>query len=305
MAASFPTIGLIGGGSMGSAVGASWSAGGAEVITSVEGRSERTRSLVERSGLRVVPRLEDVLEADYVVSIVPPGRALDAARSVAKVAARTSCRPIYADLNAIAPSTFDDLAQSLTAVGIDTIDGSISGYPPRAGTRRTRIYLSGEASGELAAIPSPWVEVVYLGRAAGMASGLKMCTASMYKGINALVIQALVTADAHGVVEPFLADTAKVLGEQLVASWPYATANAATKAWRFIEEMYEISRAQADLGLAGSLFQAMADVFTLTAKTHLGSDDPDQIPSSIPIDELIAGLKPACDRSSAGAPHHD
>lgn len=36
-----------------------------------------------------------------------------------------------------------------------------------------------------------------------------MCTASMYKGTKALIMQAMLTADAHGVREEFLADTAR------------------------------------------------------------------------------------------------
>src|SRR4051812_46831805 len=110
---------------MGSAVGRALQRGGARVVATLEGRSERTRTLAE--GLELLPSLEAVVaESDVVLSIVPPAEA-------ASVAARLRGAALSADLNAVSPETARRL-------GVD-VDGSISGPPPdRAGT--TRIYLS-------------------------------------------------------------------------------------------------------------------------------------------------------------------
>ena len=47
------TIGIVSAGAMGSALGRAWAAGGAEVVTSLAGRSERTRRLAQ--GLTELP----------------------------------------------------------------------------------------------------------------------------------------------------------------------------------------------------------------------------------------------------------
>src|SRR6188472_3639884 len=99
---------------MGSAVGRALQRGGARVVATLEGRSERTARLAE--GLELLPRLDDVLaEADVVLSIVPPGEA-------AAVAGRVRGAALVADLNAVSPTT-------ALALGVD-VDGSISGPPP-------------------------------------------------------------------------------------------------------------------------------------------------------------------------------
>ncbi|HET9171038.1 MAG TPA: NAD(P)-binding domain-containing protein, partial [Actinospica sp.] len=98
-------IGLVGSGAMGSALGASWRAGGAEVVTCVEGRSTRTREAVARAGLRTVASPTDVLRADIVVSVVPPGAAVHVASDLAGWATESGARPLVVDLNAVAPTT--------------------------------------------------------------------------------------------------------------------------------------------------------------------------------------------------------
>src|SRR5690606_6252758 len=73
-------------------------------ITSLAGRSDRTRGLAEKAGLEDVGTLEALIrEADIVLSIMPPAAALAFATSAAGVMTSTGSRPTYADLNAISP----------------------------------------------------------------------------------------------------------------------------------------------------------------------------------------------------------
>jgi len=285
------TIGLVGAGAMGSALGASWREGGAEIVTCLAGRSARTRELAARAGLTMVPALEDVLRADIVVSVVPPADAVAVARLIADAAGRARVQPLVADLNAVAPSTVRDAADVLRKAGIDLVDGSVSGLPPATGRRPTRVYLSGERAGELAAIASPWTSVTVLDGEAGQASALKMCTASMYKGTNALVMQAMLTADANGVLDAFLADVATMWPDR-VPSWHLDIALAATKSGRFADEMAEIARTQADAGLPAELFNGVAAAFGWAARSRLGHTPPEELPLSPSVAEVLAGFAP-------------
>lgn len=277
-------IGLFGAGAMGSALGAGWQAGGTQVVTCVAGRSERTRALVSAAGLDVVESLDELVRCEVVVSVVPPGSAVDVARSVAAAASRVGAAPLVADLNAIAPPTVHAVAAALG--DLDLIDGSLSGGPPRAG-RPTRVYLSGPHAESFPA--NPWLDAVVLGGELGTASALKMCTASVYKGTKAVIMQAMLTAQRHGVLDEFLADTAREWPDD-VPAWHTDIALAATKAARYVDEMEEIARTQADAGLPAELFEGMAAAYARAARTELGRRPPESVDGTATPDEVLAAL---------------
>jgi 3-hydroxyisobutyrate dehydrogenase-like beta-hydroxyacid dehydrogenase len=254
---------------MGAGLGWALRAGGARVVATVEGRSERTRRLAGQAGLELLPGLADVVTAaDIVLSVTPPGQALAAARQIAGAARAAGADPLVADLNAVSPPTMAAVAEALA--GFAVVDGSISGVPPtvRPGAN---VYFSGPRAAELAALP--WagrIEPIVLGAEIGSASALKMCTASVYKGLNALITQAIRTAGAHGVLEQVIADL-KGAGFDGMGGVPQA----ATKAHRYVDEMREISATQAAAGLTPALFEAMAQVYAQVATTALADGDPE------------------------------
>jgi len=258
MPASRPFVGIVSPGAMGSALGRTLRDGGSRVVVSLDGRSERSRRLATEAGLEDVGSLDVLLrEAAVVLSVVPPGSALEVAEAIAANA--QTAMPLVADLNAVAPATAERIATTLREAGLDMVDGSISGPPPReAGT--TRVYLSGPRAAEVAALPLDGVQRVVVGDDVGLASAVKMCTASVYKGRVALLAQALRTAHAHGVVEHVLDDLVEAgladperTGETL--------ARASAKAWRYVAEMEEIARTQDAAGLRKDLFAALAIVY--------------------------------------------
>jgi 3-hydroxyisobutyrate dehydrogenase-like beta-hydroxyacid dehydrogenase len=253
------TVGIVSPGAMGSAVGSALLRGGARVVSTLEGRSDRTARLAGESGIELVDGLGDVVAtADVVLSIVPPTEASAAAAAVR--GAR-----LVADLNAVSPETARGL-------GID-VDGSISGPPPvAAGT--TRIYLSGPRAGEVASLPFDGVEVIVVGHEVGAASAVKMSTASVYKGSVALLTQALRAADHYGVLEHVLSD----LGEENAGR---RIARSAAKADRYVGEMHEIAAAQAAAGLDPALFEAFARVWAEIAGTRLAVAAPEDAGSDL------------------------
>jgi 3-hydroxyisobutyrate dehydrogenase-like beta-hydroxyacid dehydrogenase len=255
------TVGIVSPGAMGSAVGNALLRGGARVVATVAGRSERTAGLARRAQLELLPGLEAVVrEADVVLSIVPPAEA-------EAVAAELSGARIFADLNAIAPATARRISPE--------VDGSISGGPPwEAG--KTRIYLAGPRVREVASLPFEGVEVVVVGNEVGAASAVKMSTASVYKGSTALLTQALRAAEHYGVLEHVLAD----LGD-LARNAGRRIARAGAKSGRFVGEMREIAAAQEAAGLTPALFEAMAEVYAELARTPLAQVAPEDAGSDL------------------------
>ena len=271
---------------MGSALGARLREGGARVLVALDGRSPRTRRRAHDAGLEDVATLDALVRGvDVVFSVVPPGSALEVAADV--LSAAGDARPLFADLNAIAPATARAVAVVLAEGGIATVDGSISGPPPAA-SGTTRVYLSGLRAGEIAALPADGAEWIVVGDDVGMASAVKMCTASVYKGRVALLAQALRTADAHGVVEHVLAD---LVGTGLAdpARVGGTLGKASAKAWRYVPEMEEIAATQAAAGLTPELFLAVARVYEGLAERAL-AEAPEDVPGDLPLAVVLARL---------------
>ena len=284
-------VGLIGAGEMGSALGARLRDGGASVVVALDGRSERSRRRAVETGLDDVGSLDALLDAsEIVLSVVPPG----AAREVAlEVAARPAAAGrLFADLNAIAPAGVAALADRLAAAGLATVDGSISGPPPRRpGT--TTVYLSGPRAEEVEALPFAGVERRVVGDRVGLASAVKMCTASVYKGRVAVLAQALRTAHALGVLEPVLDDLAET-GLADPARTGTTLGRASAKAWRYVAEMDEIAATQASVGLPPDLFAALAVVYAELAEAAV-AEAPEDVPDGVSLAETLTRLAPRAD----------
>ena len=286
------TIGIVSAGAMGSAVGAAFAAGGAQAVTSVQGRSERTRALAAAAGLELLAGLDEVVRlSDIVLSIVPPERARAVAGDIAAAARHADADPLVADLNAVAPATVHAMQALYAGSGLELVDGSISGGPPRPGGS-TRLYLSGARAEELAALAAPGLEPRVVGDSVGLASAVKMSTGSVYKGTNALLAHALLAARANGVLEHVLADLRDEAPELLedVELW---LAHSAPKAHRYVGEMREIAAAQEDAGLPRELFDGFAIAWAALARSPLGRKSPESIGADLRLEDVLDALSGA------------
>jgi 3-hydroxyisobutyrate dehydrogenase-like beta-hydroxyacid dehydrogenase len=277
------TVGVVSPGAMGAALARGWADAGARVVATVEGRSARTRDLAY--GVELLPSLDDVVAArDVVVSVVPPGEALAVATAVRAAAARQGVRPLVADLNAVSPATVGAVAKALGDLAL--VDGSISGGPPDDG--RTRVYLSGDRAAEVANLGHPRLDVRVLPGPPGVASAVKMSTASVYKGMAALLLHAVAAAERNGVRDVVLDDLVREYPDQVARLGPYLAASA-SKAHRYVGEMREIAATQQAAGLGPELFDAMALVWGRVATTAAGRATPEDARQST-LDDLLRNL---------------
>ncbi|MEV6630953.1 DUF1932 domain-containing protein [Actinoplanes sp. NPDC051470] len=278
------TVGLVSPGYMGSGIGWALRQGGARVVATVAERSARTRRLADEAGLELVPTLSDVVaDADVVLSITPPGRSLAAAGAIAAALKATSSRAIVADLNAVSPTTMTAVAHELSPAPV--VDGAISGAPPNV-RPGARIFLSGEHAAAIADLPwSGQVQPIIVGAEVGAASATKMCTASVYKGLGALLTQAIRTAGHHGVLDAVVADLSRNDVADLAG-----VVSSATKAHRFVDEMHEIATTQSAAGLTPDLFTAIAAVYQDVSTTTLAEGDPETTDFALPAAEIVDRL---------------
>ncbi|PNH46251.1 hypothetical protein VD0004_g1815 [Verticillium dahliae] len=114
----------------------------------------------------------------------------------------------------------------------------------------------------------------HMSAAVGAASGLKMCFASLSKGLTALAVESFTTAHALGVL-PLLRAELRARLPRLAEQAERAVVAVPPKAYRWVAEMEEISEThRVDGGFAGeALFRGAADVFRVVAdETVLGAE---------------------------------
>jgi 3-hydroxyisobutyrate dehydrogenase-like beta-hydroxyacid dehydrogenase len=275
---------------MGSAMADALARGGLRVVTTLAGRSERTAGLADRADIALVADLAAVvLESDVILSIVPPDSATAVADDVFGQARDQGVRPLFVELNAVAPGTALRIESAAAEVGLDVVDGSISGPPPwKRGT--TRVYLSGARAEEVAALAFHGVDRIVVSDVVGAASAVKMSTASVYKGSTALLLQALRSAHTNGVLEHVLADL-RAAAPELVANVERRLAIAVTKSGRYVAEMREIAATQSGTGLTPSLFEALAEVYEAVAETSLGHTEPEDVPEDLTLPQVLDHLR--------------
>jgi len=271
---------------MGSALADTLVRGGARVVATLDGRSERSARLAATAPIELLPDLAAVVrEAEVVLSVVPPEAAPAVADDVARAAQEGGAAPLFADLNAISPAT----ARGLAGGRLELVDGSISGPPPAKG-RTTRVYLSGPRAREIAALPFEGVDLVVVGDEVGSASAVKMSTASVYKGTSVLLLQALHAAHENGVLEHVVADL-RAGAPHLVSNVERRIAVAASKAHRYAGEMREIAATQDAAGLTPALFEAMAEIYERIAETELAQSNPEDVPQVRALADVLDGLR--------------
>ena len=200
-----------------------------------------------------VGSLEEMVDhVDLIVSICPPGAAVETAEAVA--AARFD--GIYADFNAVAPTTARRLGEHFEHF----VDGAIIG-PPVEIPGTTRLYLSGPDAEEVSRRwTTPVLDVRVVDGGIGAASAVKCCFAAWTKGSAALLLAVCALARAEGVEEPLLSEWAMSIPDLAERSRRAATGSG-PKAWRFVGEMHEISTSLADAGLPAGFGTAAAEVY--------------------------------------------
>ncbi len=192
------TVGVLHPGAMGVTVAAECAASEAnEVLWCSAGRSAESVDRATTAGLTGVDTLAELVErSDVIVSVCPPGSALDVADQVAAI----GFDGVYVDANAIAPDTARAVGRRFERF----VDGGIIGPPAiRAGI--TRLYVSGD---EAASVATLWdgslLDVRPIDGGPGAASALKIAYATWTKVSSAMLLAVRALARAEGIEETLL-----------------------------------------------------------------------------------------------------
>lgn len=282
-------IGIVSTGDMGHAVGRTLREGGHDVLTALDGRSDRTAGLAGNAGIVDAGTLTDVVaRADILLSVMPPAAATDFAQAAADAMNETGRRPVFVDCNAIAPATSHAIAEIIRDAGAAYVDGGIIGAPP--GRRApTRLYVSGERAADIVALARPDMRIIDLGAEVGAASGLKMCYAALTKGTMTLDTLVLMGAARLGLGDELrgeLADSQPAALERMERMVPWLAADAE----RWIGEMHEIAGTFAHAGLTPRIHEGAAEMFELLASTPLAAETRQDADRTRTLDAAIAAF---------------
>jgi 3-hydroxyisobutyrate dehydrogenase-like beta-hydroxyacid dehydrogenase len=260
-------VAIIAPGEMGSAVAARLAERGVRVTTSLAGRSGASATRAERAGMVAVSDDDTLIgEADYFLSICPPGEAVALARRLKPALTRARNKPIYVDCNAVSPETAAEIGAVLESTGCRYVDGGIIGPPPPPNGTGTRIYVSGAAANEVARLSDFGVAFPPLDGPIGAASALKMSYGGITKGFTAIAVAMVLGATRAGM--------ASALHQELEASQPHLLAwltrqvpRMYPKAYRWVAEMEEIGHFLDDGTPSGAMFAAIARLYGDIAAT--------------------------------------
>jgi 3-hydroxyisobutyrate dehydrogenase-like beta-hydroxyacid dehydrogenase len=296
-----PTVAIISPGDMGHAIGAVLWQHGLRVLTNLQGRSGRTAALAAQAGMADVADDQTLVrEADILLSVLVPAQAYACAERIAAAIRSTTTPLLFADCNAIAPRTVQSIEHLLNEAGADVVDVGIIGSPPQAGHAGPRLYASGPTAERLAILNEYGLEVQAIGPHVGQASGLKMCYASVTKGLTALASEALTAGQALGLADVLINELQDSQGE-LFQWFERQIPRMPPKAYRWVGEMEEIARTFADLGLPPQMLEGAAALYRLVEQTELGTETPEERHLGQTLEEvtgiLAAALKKEADQS--------
>ena len=264
-------IGLLHPGDMGAAVGRCLTGRGHEVLWASEGRGPDTAARAKAAGLADAGTIAALAaRAEVIISVCPPHAALDVAWAVHGFGG------LYVDANAVSPGTAREVARLICESGGRSVDGGIIGPPPQR-PDTTRLYLSGDDAGQIAALfaGTPLDARVVSGSVTA-ASAVKMAYAGWTKGTAALLLAVRALAREQGVEDALLAEWA-LSQPGLDARSAGAARSAAAKGWRWVGEMEEIGATMSAAGLPDGFHLAAAEIFRRSPRGAAGDDVLDQV----------------------------
>ena len=261
-----PVIAIVAAGAMGSGMAARLTENKVKVLTSLAGRSEASGKRARDAGMQAVGDRE-LAEADFFLSIVPPGDALALAQRLAPVLTAANKKPVYVECNAVSPQTVNHIEKVIAATGCPFVGAGIIGPPPKPGSSNTKIYASGPQAPDFAKLNAYGLIVRVLTGPLTAASALKMSYAGITKGFTALGAAMMLAATRGGSAEALKAELAE--SQPALLAWlTRQTPNMYSKAYRWVAELDEIAAFVGDDHAEHAMLEAAARLYERIAADY-------------------------------------
>ncbi len=262
MAAGFSRIALIGFGEVGQTLAADLLASGA-YVTAYDPLLAKPDSIPARALARIPvvagkSATEAVRNAELVISAVTAASDIEAARSVVP---GLPVGAFYLDVNSVSPGMKQACSQIIDGAGGRYVEAAV--MTPIAPKRiASSMLLGGPHAADFIARAEP---LGFSGAKAfsaiiGQASATKMCRSIIIKGVEALLLESMVTARHYGIEKTVLDSLSDLLP---VGDWDrlarYMISRALEHGTRRAEEMRESAKTVAEAGLVPLMAMATAE----------------------------------------------
>ncbi len=197
-------------------------------------------------------------DCDLIISAVTAEQTGEAAKSIVEMIKPGTW---FLDLNSAAPSTKSQAAATINNKGGRYVEGAVMNPvpPERLGCP---ILLGGPFAKEFLLIGGAigFTNLDVFSDTYGKASAAKMCRSVMIKGIEALLSESLIAARAYGVEQTVLNSLHDLLpGSDWSELAKYMIGRTLEHGGRRAEEMREVAKTVADIGLTPSMSLATAE----------------------------------------------
>jgi putative dehydrogenase len=263
-----PTVTVIAPGMMGSAVAKRLTSSGVKVRTTLTGRSAATVARARGAGMVDAPDAE-LVQSDFILSIVPPGQALALAERLAPAMRDARQKPVYVDCNAVSPNTVLRIEQVVRGTGALFVDGGIIGPPPEPDSTKTRIYMSGPDAERAVILQQYGLSTPIQPGPVGAASAMKMSYAGITKGFTALGATMMLAATRAGTADALVAEM-KVSQPALLKWLTSQMPKMHSKAYRWVAEMEEIAAFVGSDQIGAGFYEAAARLYEAIAADFEG-----------------------------------
>ncbi len=252
-------IAVVAMGEMGAGVARRLVERGAQVFTSLVGRSSASAERAKAAGVTATDD-SALVETDMLLSIVPPSAAAATAERFLPLIAKAGKKPTYIDCNAIAPQTVNTIATHFVEQKLPFVDVGIIGAPPRRDGSSPKFYMSGPITTEADTLKQLGLDTRVLSKNVGDASALKMSYAGITKGFQALGSSMALGAGRNGAADSLIAelkDSQPQLYAWLCRMLPFMY----DKAYRWDGEMREIAKFLLPEEGASKMLSGAADLY--------------------------------------------
>jgi 3-hydroxyisobutyrate dehydrogenase-like beta-hydroxyacid dehydrogenase len=207
-------------------------------------------------GMLSADAAQAVADANVIISAVTAAQISEAARSAAP---HLAVNAWYFDLNSTSPAAKRQAGATIDAAGGRYVEAAI--MSPIAPRGAASPMLLGGAHAEAFL---PWARQLgftgaeVLSGKLGAASAAKMCRSVVVKGLEALILESLLSARRHGVEEAVLASLQGLRIEDWRKGGRYMISRALVHGKRRAEEMREVARTVSEAGLEPRMSGACA-----------------------------------------------
>lgn len=283
------TVAILYPGDMGHNVGRVLLEDGLSVVTTLGGRSERTRRLTTDSTITVLPSMEAVVDhAEVVVSIIPPTAAKTVAADFVAAVHKTNHRPLFVDANAISPMTAQEVGDIIAPSGAPYLDACIIG--PASNVRgRCTFYVSGSEAATFEVQLGKSLRTHILGDRIGQASAFKMAFSGLNKGLAALLYELTAAGAEFGFLDELLHRYKALLPgvidalEWLVPTYPMHAARRA-------DEMAELAETLEHFGFSSVMARGTQYTLAAVGRLRLAERFPERGEHGWTIREVLDAL---------------